>query len=437
VEAADQRHPAAPSRGGSGYPRRAGARDRPGASRLTDASPLQSGGRATAGQLAAVVLIALIPRVIAAVALGDGFHFADEAEYADGAGSLLSGDGLGDAYRRVPGYPVLLALLSLPAPASVLWLRLAQALVTAFGAALAFLAADRLLGRAAGLATAAIYALDPLLVVAGALLYPEAVAAVLLLLAVHLTWESARRDSAVLAALAGLSLGLLTTFRPVALAVVPVVAAWVLFAAAGPAKRRAFQAGLVAVVCLLVLAPWAYRGTGVLKPSGAASFPGTSGAVTPAEIAQRGLAGALAHKAGAEPLAFASRIAREFGHFWELVPSRLTTDDPGRREALRQADPRLAARPAFSRSLRDSVSAGSFGLELLLALAGIVLLWRARRREAVLLAGVVLVYAVAQSLFFGKLRYRITVLPLVFVPAGAAASALFSTVRRRLSPRKG
>jgi MYXO-CTERM domain-containing protein len=309
--------------------------------------------------------------------------------------------------------------------------------VASFGAALAFLAADRLLGRAAGVTTAAIYALDPLLVVAGALLYPEAVAAVLMLIVVQLAWEAARRDSAALAGLAGLSLGVLATFRPVALAVVPALAAWVLFAAAGRAGRRALQAGLVVVVCGLVLAPWAYLGSGVHGPSGVTSLAGTHGAVTPAEITQRGLAGALAHKARAEPLAFGSRMAREFAHFWELVPSRLTTDDPAQREAFRQADPRLAARPAFPRSLRDAVSAGSSAIELLLALAGLVLLWRARRREAVLLVAVVVVYALAQSLFFGKLRYRITVLPLVFVLAGAAASALYLAARRRLSSSRG
>jgi hypothetical protein len=34
-------------------------------------------------RLTAVVLIALVPRAVAALALGNGFHFADEAGYAD------------------------------------------------------------------------------------------------------------------------------------------------------------------------------------------------------------------------------------------------------------------------------------------------------------------------------------------------------------------
>jgi 4-amino-4-deoxy-L-arabinose transferase-like glycosyltransferase len=378
------------------------------------------------------------------IAVGDDFHFADEAQYADAARKLLDGDGFGATYLKVPGYPVLLALLGIPAPASTLWLRMAQALVAALGTALVFLAADRLSGRASAIAAAVIYALDPLFVVAAALLYPEAMAAVLMLGVVLLAWEAARRDSLVFAALAGSCLGALALFRPVALAVVPVVATWVLFVVAAPPMRRALHGGLIGLACLLVLAPWAYNNYRIHGRLIPVSLAGTRGAsVSPGEIEQRGVAGALADKARTDPLALASHVAREFGHFWELVPSRLVTDNPARREELHQRDPRLPTQPAFSRSLRDAASAVSFGIELLLALGGLALLWRDRRREAVrqavrqavLLAAVVLVYALAQSLFIGKLRYRITVLPLVFLFAGAAASALYSAIRSRFAPR--
>jgi len=387
-------------------------------------------------RLTAVVLIALVPRVVAAIALGNGFHFADEAEYADTARRLLSGEGFGETYGRVPGYPALLALLAAPAPETVLWLRLAQAVVAAVGAAVTFVAADRLMGRTAAVAAAAIYALDPLLVVAAGLLYPEAVAAVLMVGVVLVAWEAAHRDSPVLAASAGSLLGLLALLRPIALVVVPVVAAWVLFATDARLARRALHAILVGLACLLVLAPWTYRSYRVHGRLIPVSLAGTRGAsVSPGEVEQRGVAGALMDKARTEPLALASRMAREFGHFWELVPSRLVTDDPARREALHRGDPRLPTQPSFSRSLRDAVSAASFGIELLLALGGLVLLWRDRRREAVLLAAVVLAYALGHSLFVGKLRYRITVLPLLLLFAGAAASALYAAIRGRLAAR--
>lgn len=387
-------------------------------------------------RLTAIVLVALLLRVVAAVALGNGFHFADEVGYADAARRLLAGEGFAETYSRVPGYPALLALLGAPAPSTVLWLRLAQAVVAALGAAVTFVAADRLLGPAAATAAAIIYAMDPLLVVAAGLLYPEAIAAVLLVAVVLVGWEAARRDSPVRAAFAGSLLGLLALFRPVALVVVPVVAAWVLLATDARPARRALHAILVGLACLFVLAPWTYRNYRVHGRLIPVSLAGTrGGSVSPDEIEQSGMAGALVDKARAEPLTLASRMAREFGHFWELVPSRLVTDDPATREALHRADPRLPVQPAFSRSLRDAVSAASFGIELLLALGGLVLLWRHRRREAILLAAVVLAYALGHSLFVGRLRYRITVLPLVFLFAGAAASALHGAIRARLAQR--
>jgi hypothetical protein len=392
----------------------------------------------SARRLTAIVLIALVPRAVAALALGNGFHFADEAGYFDAARALVSGEGFAESYQRVPGYPALLALLAAPAPSAVLWLRLAQAAIAAIGAAVTFVAADRLLGRTAAIAATAIYALDPLLVVAAALLYPEAVAAVLMVAMVLLAWEAVRRASPGLATAAGSLLGPLALFRPVALVVVPFVTAWVFFATDARRARRGLDAALVGLACLLVLAPWTYRNYrvhGRLIPVSLAGAGGSS--VSPGAIEQRGITGALLDKVRDEPLALASRMAREFGHFWELVPSRLMTDDPDRLEALHRRDPRLPTHPSFSRSLRDAVSAATFGAELLLALGGLIAVWRSRRREAILLAAVVLAYALGHSLFVGKLRYRITILPLVLLFAGAGAAALHAAYRDRRATRGG
>jgi hypothetical protein len=298
-----------------------------------------------------------------------------------------------------------------------------------------FLAAGRLVGPGARLPASLIYALDPLMVVAAALRYPEAAAGVVMLAAVLLVREVARRNSSLISALAGSALGGVALLRPAALAAVPVVMIWLL--GAGPTRRarRAIHAGVVALACLLVLAPWTYRNYRVHGRIILVSLPGAHGELaTPGDIEERGVVGALANRARAEPLALISHVAREFIPLWELAPSRLQTDRPDLRAAFREKDPRLPAGPTFSRRLRDAVSAASFGVELLLALAGLVLVWSARRREAVLLAAVVLVYALANSLFFGKLRYRITVRPVVFLFAGAA-SALYGAIRRRVAAK--
>lgn len=385
----------------------------------------------TRQRLAALVALALILRIAAAVAMGNGLRFADEAAYTDVARQLLAGGGFGD-YRGVPGYPVFLAAAWAPLAASIGWLRLAQAVVAALGAGLTFVVAGRLFDRGTATAAALIYALDPLLVVAGGLLYPEAIAAMAMLAVVGAAWEAVRRGSLLCSGLTGLCLGALALLRPVALIVIPVVAVWIALGVAGRFGRRALHAGLVALICLLVLAPWTWRNYLVYHRLIPVSLAGTHVAPAPrAEVERRGLAAAILEEGEREPLMLAGRMAREFGHFWELTPTRLMTDDPVQREALHRRDPRLATEPAFSRPLRDRVSALSFGLELLLAVGGLILAWRARRREALLLALVVLAYALGYSLFVGKLRYRIPVLPLVFMFAGYAAAALYAATRRR------
>ena len=60
-------------------------------------------------------------------------------------------------------------------------------------------------------------------------------------------------------------------------------------------------------------------------------------------------------------------------------------------------------------------------LEFALALVGLVLLWRKRPSAAVLLTGVTLAFAFGYALFVAKLRYRIPILPLIFVLAGIGA----------------
>ena len=384
---------------------------------------------APAWRVLLLVCAALAARTVAALALGNTFHFADEAVYLDTAGALLRGEGYGVEYGGAPGQPVLLAALRLLLPDTLIVMRVGHAVLTSLGCLLVYQLADRLAGRVAAAAAALMYALDPLLVLAGGLLYPEAAAAVTLAAALLAALEAASRDSVRRSVACGLLLGIVTLLRPVALAVLPVVAFWIALAAPGRAQRRAAHAAAVMLACLLVLMPWTLRNYRVHGRVAPISATGTDMArAAAADVDRRGVTLALLEGALRDPVGIGRRVAVEFGHFWELTPSRLSTDDPGQREALHRSDPRLPTEPLLARSLRDLVSAVSFGAELALAFIGVALLWRGRRREAVLLLGVILGFALGYALFFGKLRYRIPILPLVFVFSGAAAARLAMTL---------
>ena len=108
----------------------------------------------------------------------------------------------------------------------------------------------------------------------------------------------------------------------------------------------------------------------------------------------------------------------------------MATDDPVKRERLHERDSRLSVRPLFSRRLRDLVSAGTFSLELILALVGVVVVCRTRRGYTLLLLGVIVAYAVGYALFVAKLPLPNPVLPLLFLFTGVGAAAVFQFIRR-------
>jgi hypothetical protein len=383
--------------------------------------------------LTAVVLAAVMVRVTAAVAVGNRFHFADEAIYVDAAGRLLRGEGLGVGYQQAPAYPVFLAILSALMPSSILALRLAQGVLAGLGSTLVYVLTERLAGRGPALTAAAIYALDPLLVVSAGLLYPESAAAVLLATAILATWHGGR-DSLRNSGLSGVLLGALALLRPVALVLVPVVAVWI--AAQVPRRRAPAHLGLVLAAALLVLAPWTYRNYRIHDQVAPIAVAGIHTApVTPEALAEDGLTVSMLKKAWTNPADLAARTARQFIQFWELAPTRLTTDNPERRAALHQRDPRLPTGAFVPSGVRDLVSMIASIVEFGLALFGLVFLWRTQRAAALLIGTVTITFALGYALFVAKLRYRIPVLPLVFVLAGVGAWKLGAPVIALLAGR--
>jgi len=384
----------------------------------------------TGGRLWAIALVVLgaAARIGAAVWLGGSFHFIDEAIYVDAARRLLAGEGFGASYDNVPAYPLVLAGLAAPWPDQVVLVRVAQGVVTALGVVPLLWLGQRLLGAWPARVAGVLYALDPLMAVSGALLYAEAVATVVLMLALLAAW-SAVPDRPAWSALAGVLVGVMAQLRPVALVLAPVVAIWV---AACVSRRRLPHALAVIAGCGLALVPWTLRNYRVHGGVVPISTAGTQSApVDPGDVAKHGLTASLARGMWSDPASALGRVGRELAHFWAPYPTRLSTDDAQRRAAFHEQDPRLPTNVTFSPGLRDRVSALTFGAEMAFALVGVAMAWRHRRAAAALLVGVCIAYGLGYALIVGKLRYRIPVLPCVFLSAGVAVARMPWLARRQ------
>jgi hypothetical protein len=383
--------------------------------------------------VATVFALALLARLVAALAVGSGFRFFDETQYVDTAHRLLAGQGFERNYMKEPAYAVLLGILMSPLPSDLLSLRLAHAVIAALGCVLVFVVGRRIFGQVPALFGALCYALDPLSVIAAALLYPEAFAAIALLGAILATLNAARDDRLAWSGVAGALLGLLIQLRAVGLVLPPVLMAWAVLALRGASlRRRLLHAVTIGAMCALVLMPWTYRNYQVHGRLVAVSLSGSSNAPLRwrPEAKQSGLATSIVHRIYDDPTAFAQRTLQQFGYFWELSPSRLLTDDPKWRAGSHEADDRLPTDATFSPSLRDHVSAVSFAFELAFALLGVLVAWRRGVRETWGLLVLVSAYALGFSLFFAKLRYRITVLPEVFMFTGVGLAMAWEAAAR-------
>lgn len=380
-----------------------------------------------------ILALALLIRLVAALMVGSGFRFVDETEYVDAAQRLMIGQGFEPNYEKEPAYAILLGTLMSSLPRDLLCLRLAHAAVAALGCVLVFLVGRRIFGQVPAALAALCYALDPLSVIAAVLLYPEAFAAMALLGVVLAALNAVRDDRLAWSAAAGVLLGVLIQLRAVGLVLPPILMGWTILVLRGaPLRRRLLHAVTIGALSGLVLMPWTYRNYEVHGRLVPVSLSGASNAPVRwrSEARGSGLATSMLHRIYDDPAAFVQRTRQQFGYFWELSPSRLLTDDPQWRAGAHEIDGRVPADPSFSPSLRDRVSALSSGSELGFALLGVLVAARRRVREAGLLLALVLAYALGFSLFFAKLRYRVVVLPEVFMFTGVGLATVWQTAAR-------
>jgi 4-amino-4-deoxy-L-arabinose transferase-like glycosyltransferase len=386
----------------------------------------------------------------------------DSRVYRDWALRIAAGDWLGsEPFFLSPLYGYLLALVYRLTGPGHFWPLALNALFGACACALAFLIAARLFGRGAGVAAALLAALYPLAIFYEGAALLEATQTLLTTALALAALRALDAPSYMRFAAVGAVLGLSVLARQNMVLYAPLFALCALFASATTTRRLAQRAALVGVFLIALcatLAPATLRNrwvsgdfvlvnaTGGLllydswnrSASSTYSIPDVfPRALADDPIERKAAYTALAERAlGRAPLA-----ASEISAHWRGEAFAFVREHPERALQLALERARLFWNRFEPWDVRSfTVSRGvswvtslplpGFGLIAPLALTGIALS-AARWRRLAPLYGLILVYFASGVLFVSLSRYRVPVVPLLAVFAGAALARLWDFARKR------
>ncbi len=420
------------------------------------------GPRARGRTIAAIVIVAIVLRFVfsawvvglGAMTRGDEEDYHAIAAHLVGDGTFAGGDGHVTG-RRPPGYPFFLAgIYALAGPDPVAG-RVAQVLLGGFVVLLTALVARRVFDGATALAAAALAAVSPFLIFASGYLLTENLYMVFLLGALWVVprvrdLEAASTARAV--AVAAL-LGLATLTRPTGLPVLEWTIAALLVLGASGWRRRLVRAALVVAVFAVILAPWVVRNARVMggwmltTHGGITFYQGNNPAVASVAGWRGGAAplGALPHF---DTLSTLSEVDRD-RMAWQLGRDYLR-ENPGEIPALvgwklvrfwrLKSDMGLSGIRSgwwWSKDTGPGRLAATTDVGMLYALAVLPLfaigLWITRRRwrDLVLPYGIVVTHTAVAVVFFGSLRGRLPVEPVICIFAGASLAGIARALRAR------
>jgi 4-amino-4-deoxy-L-arabinose transferase-like glycosyltransferase len=395
--------------------------------------------------LAAIFLLALVPRALVAWQLDDPPALTNDAGWYDFFGQQIA-DGHGYSLpdgavtsRWPPGYPVFLGGIYKATSGSRGAARLAQAVLGAATAVLAAALARRLLSQEVGVVTGTIVALLPSHVLYSSALMSEVLFTFLLLAAFMLGTQNRSRWSA---ACAGVTFGAATLVRAQGLVLVLALFAswWALGYWRAPNRRAsALLAAVLLGALAFTLMPWTVRNAMRMDTAAPVATnlglnlwignnPDATGTVMDAPVAafdaevsalpnpQREVRfDALARNAALRYIAHhpAETIGRAPVKIFETYRNDRSFaswyEPPGTRYLSDRARQRIGR-----------ASDAGYLLLLVAAAAGLSMLLRARSPAAALPMGGLLLWTLVSVVFFGDSRYHLPLVPLLAIPAAYA-----------------
>lgn len=418
-----------------------------------------------------VFLLALVIRIIFIATLQDGYYFSDSARYEEATRHIVAEGQFPREYGRAPLYPVFLAAQYATVGDEILKTRIIQSVLNATVAALLVLIGFRTGGYWVGAFAGGLWSIYPMAVFVSGTVYPATLLAFLLAAAVFcLVPGRGRRAGLAAIGLSGLIFGVAALAKPIVVAAILTVTAWLFAVYKG---RRLVTAGLFLLAAIIALTPWTVRNYevfGKFVPIEARGIDEVAPwaksqdqvirdvlleqailAKIMEEKATAGPQGGPVYQALAEQLeeaaespetqveptlalplpkgvpekrlpemirGIAIRFPGEFLSFFELYPRRVGFLQQQQRDLARAwKNPRLVEEIPFGNSLVNAVSAFAVSFLYIFALLGIRAMWltRSAREYLFLYLGLVLSFAAGYALSWGKIRYRVPVDPYIIL----------------------
>jgi len=379
--------------------------------------------------------LSLAVRLIFVLSLEDKFYFSDSLAYEDCAVSILEGQGFGD-FRRAPLYPLWMALVYfLPAGKSLLVLRIMDSLMGALLSLVIYFLGKEIYGRIAGAIAALISSLYPMFIFLAGLQYPTLLGTLMVTVGVYFAVMIFRKNQIYLSSLAGLFISL-ASLAIVPLGIVIIAAVfWLLFSTNLEFKHKITHSCLLLAFIILPLLAWTTRNyiyhgkfIPVREDAIAKMLLYEENGVNPKSTAgvQQKLMSMYQN-----PGTFLRHFKGNFVNFFRLTPSGLTSADPNYNAGIHEKDKRITETNKFSQSqLSSLISAVAFGSILALGILGLLFSGKDLRKSLLLLTAI-FVLAVSYSFYFGKMRYRIPIEPLMIVYAANGLKTVLTYVRAR------
>ncbi len=384
--------------------------------------------------------LSLTIRVIFILLLENNFYFSDSLIYEDCAMNILEGRGFGD-YERAPLYPLWVALIYfLTGGKSLLVLRIMDSLMGALLSLVIYFLGKETYGRSVGAIAAIISSFYPMFIFLAGLQYPTLIGTLLVTVGLYFAAVIFRKNQIRLSALAGLSISI------AALAIVPVgvliigVVLWLLLSSNLALKHKMAHSCVMLAFIMLPLIAWTTRNYVYHDKF----IPVRQDAIRKMLLFEEN---GINHNSNAgvqEKLMsmvknrgmFFRHFRENFLNFFRLTPSEyLVSADPDYNARIHEKDKRITRTNKFSQSqLSSVVSAMTFGAILAFAILGVICSGKDFRKSLLLLISI-LVLAVTYSFYFGKMRYRIPVEPLMIVLAAKGFETVLAYFGARFQRR--